>query len=309
MKRGKDLKREEVQRLLAHELLKLEIGEQLPTIRDWAKTHRSSVGTVQAVITEFEQAEAVEIERRGWMGTYLRGRSLSRLWNVAQGGDPMVIALPLPSTRICQGLATAIKTLLQENSIEVYLIFLRGSRRRLETLRRQRCHGVVASVFAAQDMCGSTEMCILELPPQTFIKEHRVFFRGTSLVQGTDHTRVAIDRDSADLQRLTELEFQNTDVEFIPATFMQYPQLLEDGEVDAMVWDVDEAEGKLSSSVSSRPLSPNVLGQIKDADSRAALVARANDEVFHLVIKRCLDPQRLLKIQQDVIRGDHVPTY
>lgn len=303
------MKREQLRRVLASDLLKLELGNQLPTIRDLATTYHSSVGTVQTIITEFEQANAVEIERRGWMGTYLRGRSLAQLWSAAQGSDPMVIALPLPSTRTCEGLATAIKTLLLENGIEVYLVFLRGSRRRLETLRRQRCHGAVISVFAARDMCSPAEICVLELPAQTYIKEHRVFYLDQARQTQSGALRVATDCDSADLQRLTELEYQSADVEFVPVTFMQYAELLARGEVDAIVWDVDEAQGKLPPFVYSRTLSDHVLQSIGDSNTRASIVGRSSDDVFNVVIRQCLDPERLLDIQQEVVTGKRVPSY
>src|SRR5690554_2442468 len=281
------MKREQLRQIIAQDLLEAQLDQQLPTIREYAGLHRSSIGTVQAIFAEFERDGAIKIERQGWMGTYLRGRSLQQLWSAAQGGDPLVIALPLPSTRICEGLATAIKTLFGENGIETFLIFLRGSRRRLESLRRQRCHAAVISMFAASTMCGPTEKCVLELPERTYAHEHRVFFRSDVYTEGP--LRVAIDRDSADLQRLTEIEFADADVEFISSTFLQYVQMLEQGIVDAVVWDTDEAKGRLPDSYPSRPLSDKVLQEIGTANTRATLVARRNDGPTDQVIRQCLD--------------------
>ncbi|MCC7210011.1 MAG: hypothetical protein IT323_22095 [Anaerolineae bacterium] len=188
-------------------------------------------------------------------------------------------------------------------------MFLRGSRRRLEALRHQHCHGVVLSSFAAQDMCGPAERSVLKLPPQTYIREHRVFVRDGLKESPQRVIRVAIDRDSADLQRLAELEFQSNDVEFVPATFMQFGQLLESAQVDAIVWDVDEAKGKLPPTAYSRPLSDAVHQHIGHANTQANLVARCDDDVFATVIERSLNTSRLLKIQQEVLAGKRVPSY
>lgn len=303
------MKRERLRQILAQDLLELALGEQLPTIRELAAAHNSSIGTVQAILAEFEREGAIQTERQGWMGTYLRGRSLAHLWSAAQGGDPLVIALPLPSTLICEGLATGIKTLLAENGIEAFLIFLRGSRRRLEALRRKHCNAAVISTFAASTMCGAGEKCVLELPPQTYAQEHRVFYGRDPETIAHRQLRVAIDRDSVDLQRLTEMEFAEAEVEFVSATFLQYVQMLEQGTVDAVVWDTDEAKGRLPATHFSRPLSDRVLQQIGMTNTRASLVARHNDSPSEQVIRQCLDTPRLLQIQSEVMSGTRVPAY
>ena len=303
------MKSEQLRQILAQTLLEARFGERLPTIRKFAATHSSSIGTVQAVLAEFERDGAIEIERQGRMGTYLRGRSLQQLWAAAQGGAPLVIALPLPSTLTCEGLATGIKTLLAENGIEAFLIFLRGSRRRLEALIRKHCNAAVVSAFAASTLCGAGEKRVLELPPQTYAQEHRVFYAHDLEVSNVSCLRVAIDCDSADLQRLTEMEFTDNDVEFVPATFLQYAQMLEQGVVDAVIWDTGEAKRRLSSPHPSRPLSNKVLQQIGLANTCASLIVRHNDSPSNQIIRHCLASPRLLEIQHEVLSGTRVPAY
>ena len=78
------MKRELLKQELAKELMSLHIGEQVPTIRQYSDKFKSSVGTIQSVIAEFEECGAVHIERRGWMGTFLQNRNVRQLWSIAR---------------------------------------------------------------------------------------------------------------------------------------------------------------------------------------------------------------------------------
>jgi len=303
------MKREEIRRALAQELLQATLGAQVPTIRDLAQAYGASVGTIQAILAAFTQDGSIELERQGWKGTFLRGKSIQRLWAVIQGGEPLVIALPLPSTPIIEGLASGIKILFGENDITAFLIFLRGSRRRLEVLRRGHCNAAVISAFAFSMMCDAGEESALELPPRTYAREHRVFYYRDPSTMGTRQLKVALDHDSLDLQRLTEMEFADRDVEFVPGTFQQFTAMLTKNVVDAVVWDIDEAKGRLAPTQPSRPLSANVLEQIGWTNTCAALVTRSDDVPSSQIVRQFLDDPRLLEIQREVMAGNRVPAY
>ena len=85
-----------------------------------------------------------------------------------------IIALPLPSNLRGQGLATAVKTVLEEAGIDTFLTFARESRNRLRALREGRCHIVVMSALAAA-ISRDADLRVTELPVQTFAEERRVF--------------------------------------------------------------------------------------------------------------------------------------
>jgi hypothetical protein len=303
------MKRELLKQELAKELMSLQIGGQVPTIRQYADLLKSSVGTIQSILAEFEECGAVHIERRGWMGTLLQDRNISQLWSTARNGSPLVIAFPLPSTRICEGLATGVKELLSRSNIEAFLIFLRGSRNRLQALRQSRCHAIVVSGFTADEMCGTNESHVLNLPEKTYVQEHRVFYAGGMNGSQKQPLRVAVDPSSTDIQRLTELEFEGQNVEFIPTTYMLYAQMLNHHEVDAAIWEVVETVGRLGTDVPSRTLSERVLKKISNRNTQARFVTSKDDKITEIVLRECLDITELLKIQQSVVHGDRVPEY
>ena len=112
---------------------------RLPTIRDLAHEHGSSLASIHAAMGRLEEAGAIRLETRGRLGAFLVDRSVGRLWATAENG-PLVISLPLASSPRYEALATAIKQLLTNAGLEVFLIFVRGSRQRLQAVREGRCH-------------------------------------------------------------------------------------------------------------------------------------------------------------------------
>jgi len=297
----------ELRRQIARFLLDVDVGERLPTVRDLATANKASYGSVQAVLGRLEDDGVIVVVRRGWLGAYLESRSLLRLWEAAEGA-PLIVALPLPSNLRGQGLATGIKTVLSDAGFDTFMTFIRGSRNRLRALRDGRCHVVVMSRFAARLECGPDEHVAAVLEPQTFAQERRVFF--SEKTAPTDRPlRVVVDRDSADLQRLAELEFADQDVEFVPAIYMQFVGLIESGQADAAVWDLDETTARLSPRIRSRSLSERVRSEVQDDDTRAALVTRLGDAPATSVVKRFLGDSSIAQIQRSVVDGTLVPGY
>ena len=297
----------ELDQALAGYLLSLNPGDQLLSIRKLAELYDASVGSISTVINALEEIGAVSISRRGHLGSFLEEKSIGALWHAAMDG-PMVIGLTLPSFSKCEGLATAIYSLLNGAGIETYLIFMRGSANRLNALRNGHCHAVVMSALAADKLTGPDEAVILELPPETFTGEHRVFYRDTA--QDTDHPwKVAIDPESLDIRYLTEMEFADSNVEFCKMTFTQIDLHMEDSPVDAAITTSDFLERLTSKGIASRPLSPKVRAIVGDRVTSATLVINAKASTVRIVLQEILEPQKILEIQQEVIDGRMVPRY
>ena len=235
------------------------------------------------------------------------GRSLSRLWAVAENGRPLVIALPLASSPRYEALATAIKQILTRESMEVFLVFVRGSRQRLQAVREGRCHLAAMSSFAAGELCSPDDSVVVELPPLTYNTGHRVFYTST----GTDShpLRVIVDRHSADQQLLTSLEFSGADVHLLPAMGVQIARLLAEGHGDAAVWTIDEMRVRWPDGVLDRPLSPAVRERVGDRDTRAVLVGRSVDAGVLGAVTASIDGAEVEQIQLDVMAGRVVPEY
>lgn len=280
---------------------------RLPTVRELARLHRASLSSIHAAIGLLADAGAVEIEMRGKLGAFMIARSQSRLWSIAENGRPLVVALPLASSPRYEALATALKQILTRDEMEVFLIFVRGSRQRLQAVRESRCHLAVMSAFAASELCEPTDSIVLELPAFTYNTGHRVFYKPSQ--NGPGALRVIVDRHSADQQLLTSLEFNGTNVQLVPAMGVQIPRLLRDGHGDAAVWTIDEMRVQWPEGVLDRPLSDAVRERIGDRDTRAVLVGRTSDTSLLCAITRPVDGSEVERIQLDVMAGRVVPEY
>ena len=253
-----------------------------------------------------EGSRAIQVQTRGRLGAFLMGRSVGRLWTTAEGG-PLVISLPLTSSPRYEALATAIKQILVRAGVEVFLIFVRGSRQRLQAVREGRCHLAAMSSFAAAELCGSDDGVVLELPPNSYNTGHRVFY---SAANPDPHpVRVIVDPHSADQQLLTALEFTGSDVVLVPAMGAQITRLLEVGQADAAVWTIDEMEVRRPVGILDRPLRPEVRGAIGDRDTKAALVGRAAMAPMLSAVTALIDGVEVARVQADVMSGRIVPEY
>jgi hypothetical protein len=279
---------------------------RLPTVRELALDHRSSLASIHVAMGRLEEAGAIVVETRGRLGAFMVDRSVGRLWATAENG-PLVIGLPLASSPRYEALATAIKQLLTSAGLEVFLIFVRGSRQRLQAVRDGRCHLTVMSSFAASELCGPEDAIVLELAPDSYNTGHRVFYSSAEL--DSRSIRVIVDRHSADQQLLTALEFSGADVTLVPAMPAQISRLLASGQADAAVWTVDEMQVGRPDGILDRPLSAGVREQIGDRMTRAVLVGRAVDAAVMGAVTAPIQSVAVAQIQLDVLAGRVVPEY
>lgn len=297
----------DLQVALAEYLIQTEKGQDLPSIRELSASSRMSVGSVSSALRELQRIGAVGIRRRGHLGSVVESVSLSVLWNLI-GQRPLVVALSLPMHRRFEGLATGLKMALENAGIEAYLIFIRGSKTRLKALKENRCHVAVMSGLAADELCSKENEILLRLPAGSWISEYSVFYRSDAWKPGR-LPRVAVDPDSFDQQRLTELEFAGEAVEFRASSFIQFSHLLKHGDVDAVIWNKDQEDSYFGPVISHRALSEKVTNLVGEKSTSAAFLARAGDESVRAILRGAVRPDEIMEIQRRVVAGEMIPQY
>lgn len=306
MRRDETRRADLLKRCVALALIELEPGDRVPTIRDLATRCGASVGATQMALSRLESEQSIALERRGRYGTFLRERSLGGMWNATQG-RPLVLSLPLPSTVRIQGLATAVKAAVAAAGIDVFLIFVRGSRQRMVAVRREQCDVAVMSSLAAQQLAGGDTQLVVELEPESFVREHRVYYApGRS---DRVPLRVGIDTDSFDFQWLTEHEFADMGVEYVPGPYMHSVALMRERRLDAALGDVEEAFAPFPRTVRDRPLSDSVRAVVGTRNTSAAFVCRTDDVAARTILTHVLDAEEVAQVQGEVLAGQRVPEY
>lgn len=298
---------EELQRRLAAYLLGVKVGERLPLVRELAHAHQSSIGAISNALNELEQRGAIQLQRRGHLGSFLMSRHVGELWQISEQ-SPFLIAFPLPNSLLLEGLATGLKSLVAQTGIDVYLTFIRGSNTRLKALRTNKCHMAVMSAFAAKEMTDASEETWLELPPRTYVREHKVFYR-PKRTNPAAPLRVGVDWDSFDVYRLVEMEFAGEDIQLMPMSYIQIPRLLVGDHMDAVIWSIDDLQYLLSQNIQARSLSAKVQAAVDWSDTAATLTVRSASESVCAVVSETLRIQELVSIQQKILSGEMVPEY
>lgn len=300
------VKREEINRMLAAYFLSLTPGSKLDSVRALAASMNASIGLISESVTRLEALGAIEIERRGQLGSFLVNLSIGRLWNVAVN-QPLVIAHTLPSNRRYEGLATALKKAFNEAGVETYFIFVRGSRTRLQALRENRCHIAIISRFAAEGLQTRSELIAATLPPGSFVKSHQVFFRTDT--SPNQPMTAAIDPDSYDQMQLSKIEFKDMQVTFNTISFMSIHRYLAEKKVDLAIWTEEDMENKIGNLIANRLLSKQTIKEIGSRNTEAALVIRSDDSTTLALIRKVINEKEIEAVQKAVISGDLIPEY
>ncbi|EHR8835411.1 hypothetical protein ABJ851_001089 [Shigella flexneri] len=261
---------------LARYLLGEKCGNRLKTIDELATECRSSVGLTQAALKTLESSGAIRIERRGRNGSYLVEMDNKALLSHVDINN-VVCAMPLPYTRLYEGLASGLKA--QFDGIPFYYAHMRGADIRVECLLNGVYDMAVVSRLAAESYLTQKGLCLaLELGPHTYVGEHQLICR-----KG----------ESANVKR-------------VGLSYHESLQRIVKGDVDAVIWNV-VAENELTMlGLEATPLTddPRFLQA-----TEAVVLTRADDYPMQQLLRAVVDKQALLAHQQRVVSGEQEPSY
>ena len=286
---------------LARYLLGEKCGNRLKTIDELAAECHSSVGLTQAALKTLESSGAIRIERRGRNGSYLvdmDNRTLLKHVDI----NNVVCAMPLPYTRLYEGLASGLKAPF--DGIPFYYAHMRGADIRVECLLNGVYDMAVVSRLAAESYLAQDGLRItLALGPHTYVGEHQLICRKG---ESADVKRVGLDNRSADQKIMTEACFGNRDVELIDMPYHESLQRIAKGDVDAVIWNV-VAEAELAVlGLEATPLTndPRFLQA-----TEAVVLTRAEDYAMQQLLRAVVNKEALLAHQQRVANGEQEPSY
>ncbi|MFD7922158.1 GntR family transcriptional regulator YhfZ [Streptomyces sp. NPDC059740] len=284
-------------------------GSRLPRVRDLAAELRVGNGTVQAALGLLEEAGGISTVARGHLGTFLTRVDRGILWRMS-GLGTLLAAMPLPYSRRYEGLATGLRAAFDTAGTPFAITFMRGASARATALLDHKVDLVVLSRFAADQLISRHPLeLVVDLGPQTYVGAHGLLLRrGVDLA--APRLRVAVDSASEDLRTLAARVFAaRTDVEWVEASYMQLRDLFARGEVDATVWNLDEARDHLGEHVETRPLGDEITRDLSLRNSSAAIVGRAGKSAALRAVRHSLDPERITALQEEVVRGERMPSY
>lgn len=286
---------------LARYLLGQSRGDRLKTIDELATECQFSVGLIQAALKTLEKAGAVSVERRGRNGSYLVGMDNKTLLTFADIGT-VVCAMPLPYTRLYEGLASGLKA--QFDGIPFYYAHMRGSDVRVECLLNGVYDLAVVSRLAAESYLDGGELNMtLELGPHSYVGEHQLICRR----DGADSIRrVGQDPRSADQRIMNTIYFAGQDIERVDVPYHECLQRIAKGSIDAVIWNVTHDVDLAVLGLMTVPLSDDP--RFVQA-SEAVVLTRSSDVSVQQLLRTMVNKTELLAHQQRVLVGELEPSY
>ena len=297
---------------LAQDLLTRKPGERLPTIADYARRFKAGNGSIDKAMRLLEEHEAVRVEARGHLGTFLVARDVGALWT-ASGGKAILGAVPRPLSFEIEGLVAGLVSNFAQRAIPFTPVLLSGSRQRVAALLAGRVHFIVISAAGAERAARDhpvTVVCALQ-PASYYPDDSIVVLTRSDLADPNQAERIAIDLGSYDHEILTRSQFgDRADIEYVDVPYDIIPDRLADRSVDAAVWHrasrstlVNAARWRLHLVATPETKA------LQQAMTRGVVLARADDELVHAVLEATIDPEIIAAAQADARAGRFSPNW
>lgn len=134
---------------LARELMPLKKGDKILTISDYVDKLNISRGTIQNAFSYLKKQEAVILESRGHLGTFIVEIDYKKLWELT-GIGLLTGSMPLPYSKLYEGLATGLYKSFTKAGLDFSLAYVRGSKYRIRMLKKGAYSFVITSKLAAK---------------------------------------------------------------------------------------------------------------------------------------------------------------
>jgi DNA-binding transcriptional ArsR family regulator len=289
---------------LANYFMSLDEGVRILTISEFLERIDVARGTIQNSLLVLKESGAVKLSSRGKLGTFLDSKDNNILMKFA-GIDSIVGVMPLPYTKLYEGLSTGIIESMSVN-VPVYMGYMRGAQKRIEMVQNGRYDFAVVSLYAAlefQEYNPDAITIAKRFGKYTYLKGHTLVLRDAKFDKIETGMRVAIDYDSIDQSTLTLSAIEGISVKLIPMSYTQFGSSLHSNEIDAMIWNKDEVARTLS-MYKQVDIGSNLL------ENTEAVLVVANDRLEILkLITDSLNKEEVLRIQKDIEDGLRMPQY
>lgn len=291
---------------LARELLSKDVGDRILTVAQLAEKYSTARGTIQSALKFLQDYEAISLEPRGHLGTFITSINYIKLLDIADIKTILGV-MPLPYSKVYEGLATGLYNTLVTSNISVGLAYMRGADTRVEALKEQRYDFAVISKLAAEYYIseGHDIEIIDEFGNFTYVNEHILIFSQGSKNTIEDGMKIGIDYSSLDQVILTKYHCQGKNVEFVPLIYSQILNSILRGEIQAAVWNKDDLQDR-NIKVQFKPIDNSIFTY---KDTNAAIVANTKNSSFNKLLKKFLNKEKVLDIQKKVINGEIIPNY
>lgn len=292
---------------LASDLLQKKKGDRVLSVSEYQRKFEVARGTVQNAWTFLKEIEAIKVKSHGHMGTFIEEIDYSILQEYALS-DTILGTMTLPYSRLYEGLATGIYEVFKENNIKLNLAYIRGSKERVRSIANKTYRFAVVSKFAAEQAISNGEPInvTLNFGKHSYLSEHVLLFRDKDQKKIEKDMKIAIDYSSIDQQMLTKAIIKDEQVKYVEMQGHQIISSLQNGQIDAGIWNFDEIRDKNHQGLYHVPLTESEMEQNM---STSVIITHKEDTSMRAFFQKSVDKEKILSIQKNVCDGKLIPQY
>lgn len=292
---------------IAGDLFLLQKGSRIPNISEFQEKFQLTRGTVQNSLSFLKKEKAIETISKGHLGTYLVSIDHSKLQYFANM-DHLKGTMPLPYSKLYEGLATGLYLLLQEQNIKLNMAYIRGSEERFSAVEQGHYDFAGASRFAAEKVIeeGRNLEIVKQFGEHSYLSRHVLLFSNSNSKEIEKGMRVGIDKDSFDHVTLTQELVKGKEVEFVEIPSNQLIFGLREKQIDAGIWNYDEIVDKQINDINYVEIRKK---QYHKSMSEAVLVCRKDDLIIQNICRKYIPINRIKEIQDKIKTGEMTPRY
>ena len=256
---------------------------------------------MQAALKTLESAGCITVQRSGRNGslTHVDYRSLLDYANISR----VVCAMPLPYTREYEGLASGLKR--EFSDVPFYFAHMRGADIRVECLRNGIYDLAVVSRLAAEEYASRPENGVkiaATLGEHSWVSHQIIRRRGDRCAVG----RVGVDCRSMDQKLLTDMVYDPARVARVEVPYHDCLSRLENGTIDAVVWNVENRQVLARYGLEATPLEGD---QRVVLATEATILIRSDDRSTGKLLDTFVDTHRVRQHQRAVVSEEIEPSY
>lgn len=292
---------------LASDLLQKKKGDRVQSVTEYQNKYKVARGTVQNAWSFLKEIDAIKVKSHGHMGTFVEEINYNILQEYALS-DTILGTMTLPYSRLYEGLATGIYEAFKENKIKLNLAYIRGSKERVRSILNKTYRFAIVSKFAANQAIKNGEPIeiTLDFGQHTYLSEHVLLFRDKKKKSIEKGMKIAIDYSSIDQQLLTKAVVNETQVEFVEMQGHQIVSSLQNGSIDAGIWNFDEIRDKNHQGLYAVPLEGSEMEQEM---STSVIITHTEETSMKAFFQKSVDKEKILTIQKEVCEGRLIPQY
>ena len=295
-------KKEQAMLSIAREIVFLEAGERIPSIIEYSQKYNISVGLIQKALMSLQEEGALEIERRGVLGSYIKKINNEILMEKSVFGS-LVGVMPLPYSKRYEGLATGIKNNFENYKVNFYFAYMSGSEVRLNLLRKGIYDFAIVSRLAYEiekEKCDDIEV-IFGFGEKSYVSRHVLLkAAGVGKIR-----KIGVDKNSEDQKYMTRECITSKDYKYIEINYNETLKLLENNIVDAIIWNYDEIEEKQIKIDYEELPNKEVLNKANEA----VLVIKKQNRMLEKLTKKIINVEYIGEIQKKVLENKMLPAY